>query len=31
MTDGTWEYNATRYRNNAFYDLAKTSSTVSDG
>ena len=24
MTDGTWEYNSTRYRNNAFYDLAKT-------
>ncbi|MET0817898.1 MAG: SDR family oxidoreductase [Solirubrobacteraceae bacterium] len=23
MTDGTWEYNATRYRTPAFYDLAK--------
>ena len=23
MTDGTAEYNATRYRNSAFYDLAK--------
>jgi len=23
MTDGTWDYNATRYRNSAFYDLAK--------
>jgi NAD(P)-dependent dehydrogenase (short-subunit alcohol dehydrogenase family) len=25
VTDGTAEYNATRYRENAFYDLAKTS------
>jgi NAD(P)-dependent dehydrogenase (short-subunit alcohol dehydrogenase family) len=25
MTDGTVEYNATRYRENVFYDLAKTS------
>jgi NAD(P)-dependent dehydrogenase (short-subunit alcohol dehydrogenase family) len=25
MTDGTAEYNATRYRNNPFYDLAKAS------
>jgi NAD(P)-dependent dehydrogenase (short-subunit alcohol dehydrogenase family) len=24
MTDGTAEYNATRYRNSTFYDLAKT-------
>ena len=24
MTDGTLDYNATRYRNSAFYDLAKT-------
>jgi NAD(P)-dependent dehydrogenase (short-subunit alcohol dehydrogenase family) len=24
MTDGTWEYNAKRYRVSAFYDLAKT-------
>jgi NAD(P)-dependent dehydrogenase (short-subunit alcohol dehydrogenase family) len=23
MTDGTWAYNGTRYRNSAFYDLAK--------
>ena len=23
MTDGTWDYNATRYRLSAFYDLAK--------
>ena len=23
MTDGTWDYNATRYRISAFYDLAK--------
>jgi NAD(P)-dependent dehydrogenase (short-subunit alcohol dehydrogenase family) len=23
MTDGTWAYNATRYRNSTFYDLAK--------
>jgi NAD(P)-dependent dehydrogenase (short-subunit alcohol dehydrogenase family) len=23
MTDGTWDYNGTRYRNSAFYDLAK--------
>ncbi len=23
MTDGTWAYNATRYRTSAFYDLAK--------
>src|SRR5918995_255501 len=23
MTDGTWGYNATRYRNSTFYDLAK--------
>jgi NAD(P)-dependent dehydrogenase (short-subunit alcohol dehydrogenase family) len=27
MTDGTAEYNATRYRNSTFYDLAKTSVT----
>jgi NAD(P)-dependent dehydrogenase (short-subunit alcohol dehydrogenase family) len=27
MTDGTADYNATRYRNSAFYDLAKTSVT----
>jgi NAD(P)-dependent dehydrogenase (short-subunit alcohol dehydrogenase family) len=27
MTDGTAEYNDTRYRNSAFYDLAKTSVT----
>ena len=27
MTDGTAEYNATRYRNSLFYDLAKTSVT----